>query len=846
MLEILLVDDEPSFLDMSKEYLEDLGFRVTTCTSAVKAMKEMDIEVFDAVVSDYQMPDFNGLDFLSALRSKGIDTPFILFTGKGREEVALEALNQGADFYLKKGGDPRSQFTELRNMIEHAANRVESERAVQYNARKFRALLENSSDLIFTIDEDGLIRYVSPSVEHLLGYRPEDLSGAPVHELVVPDEGDRVAHLVRGIHHDGVVERQTLRFGSRDGPMRILECVFSKPTEVPGDLVVLNAWDITSRWEMERTLRQERELLDQVMNTGPISIVILDREGRITFANTEAQRLLGISADGSGRTFHHPDWRITSLDGGEFPEEELPFSVVMGTGRPVRDVRHAISGPGGKMYLSINAAPILGDEGEVELVVAIINDITQSLRLERQLRDSESTYRTIFETTGAATILIEEDTTLSLVNEEFTRLIGYSKEEAEGEMTSMDLVAEWERDRLLDYHRRRREGESDPPRQYEFDLVTKEGKVKRCYITISLIPGTGRSIASLLDITELRDAERALREKSGEQEMLLDVIDSQVWYVEEPERYGKVNRARADFLGRTKEEVEGASIWDCWPREEAERCVEGNRHVFREKEPLLQEEWITNWEGEPRLMKAHKIPVLDHEGKVKHVVCSAHDITEYRRTRDALENANHKLNLLDATTRHDILNQLTVAIGYLDLAKGKEGEKASDHLSRIDESLRRIREELEFNREYMRMGAKSPQWVDLHRLIEGIAQVHGPVIRNQTGRYLIMADPMIEKALRNLVDNSIRHGGGVSEISIWTEEEGDLHLVVEDDGRGIPEGEKERIFEYRYGHGGGRGLHLAREILSITGMGIEESGTLGKGAKFVIRISPQDFRYQGS
>ncbi len=77
----------------------------------------------DAIVSDYEMPGMDGIIFLKMLRNKGDTTPFIIFTGKGREIVAMEALNFGADFYLQKGGDPSAEFAELRNMIEMAVER---------------------------------------------------------------------------------------------------------------------------------------------------------------------------------------------------------------------------------------------------------------------------------------------------------------------------------------------------------------------------------------------------------------------------------------------------------------------------------------------------------------------------------------------------------------------------------------------------------------------------------------------------------------------------------------------------------------------------------------------------
>ncbi|KXA97080.1 hypothetical protein AKJ39_03750 [candidate division MSBL1 archaeon SCGC-AAA259J03] len=112
-MKVLLVDDEADILEQAKVFLqrENDRLEVETAASAEEGLQKFSVEDYDAIVSDYQMPEVNGLDFLEIVRKeKESDVPFIIFTGKGREEVAMEALNLGADRYLQKGGDPRSQY----------------------------------------------------------------------------------------------------------------------------------------------------------------------------------------------------------------------------------------------------------------------------------------------------------------------------------------------------------------------------------------------------------------------------------------------------------------------------------------------------------------------------------------------------------------------------------------------------------------------------------------------------------------------------------------------------------------------------------------------------------------
>ena len=120
-ISVLYVDDEPDLLDLGKIFLERTGdFRVTIATGVNEALSAMEGSEFETIISDYQMPGMDGIGFLKHLRSHGNKTPFILFTGRGREEVAIEALNNGADFYLQKGGDPKAQFAELAHKVRQA------------------------------------------------------------------------------------------------------------------------------------------------------------------------------------------------------------------------------------------------------------------------------------------------------------------------------------------------------------------------------------------------------------------------------------------------------------------------------------------------------------------------------------------------------------------------------------------------------------------------------------------------------------------------------------------------------------------------------------------------------
>jgi PAS domain S-box-containing protein len=171
MISILYVDDEPELLGLCKIFLEQVGeFSVTPITSAEEGLRILSAATFDAIISDYQMPDIDGLEFLKQVRSRDEDIPFILFTGRGREEVVIEAINNGVDFYLQKGGDPKSQFAELGHKIKKAVESRCAAAALRTENEKNRGLMDHANDAIFIADAGtGMLMDANKKAQKLIG-----------------------------------------------------------------------------------------------------------------------------------------------------------------------------------------------------------------------------------------------------------------------------------------------------------------------------------------------------------------------------------------------------------------------------------------------------------------------------------------------------------------------------------------------------------------------------------------------------------------------------------------------------------------------------------------------------
>lgn len=173
-MDVLFVDDERPVLEQAKLFLEDLkdGLKVETSSSARDAINKIRMKRYDAVVSDYLMPEMDGLDFLEKLRNKGEEIPFVILTGRGGENIAMEALNEGADFYMTKMGDPKTQYEKLADSIEKVIKR---KKAREELVGKLDLLFNNAPEGIIINDEYGNIIYANSYILGLLGYSEEDL-----------------------------------------------------------------------------------------------------------------------------------------------------------------------------------------------------------------------------------------------------------------------------------------------------------------------------------------------------------------------------------------------------------------------------------------------------------------------------------------------------------------------------------------------------------------------------------------------------------------------------------------------------------------------------------------------
>jgi len=219
------------------------------------------------------------------------------------------------------------------------------------------------------------------------------------------------------------------------------------------------------------------------------------------------------------------------------------------------------------------------------------------------------------------------------------------------------------------------------------------------------------------------------------------------------------------------------------------------------------------------------------------------EIAERLKVEKALAEANKKLQLMASITRHDLRNQLTAIREYLELSlarREKDPKNAWVDVDNAETVVNQTINTVEFTGEYQKIGVKSPVWKNARYLVdESGKDTNLGTIRLENAipaSVEVYADPLVQKAFFNLIDNAVRYGKKTTTITFRFEEsdEGGT-LICEDDGIGIAPDEKEKIFVFEYGMNTGLGLFLVREILTITGITIRETGIPGKGARFEMK-----------
>ena len=295
---VLVVDDDPDILDLTSTFLEREkdGFSVITHADPTDAIEQVDQVDVDAIVSDYDMPSLNGLEFLEAIREDYKNIPFILFTGKGSEDIASEAISKGVTDYPEKQTGPE-QYALLANRISNAVEQYHASETLKRSQQKFSKVVRNSTDVLGIVDKKGEFKYISPACENTLGYKQEELIGECAFDYMPPDDRQEAMNeFFAAIENPDRGPTVEFRFEDPDGGWTIVEARGENlfDDEFINGFVV-NARDIGELKQRERELEQQNEQLQNMRKMlshdlrSPVSVA---SESLFLYRDTENEKWL--------------------------------------------------------------------------------------------------------------------------------------------------------------------------------------------------------------------------------------------------------------------------------------------------------------------------------------------------------------------------------------------------------------------------------------------------------------------------------------------------------------------------------------------------------------------------
>jgi PAS domain S-box-containing protein len=520
-LRVLHVDNDSYILEVSKKILElDGRFEVDSALSVDEAIAKLKKQTYQVIVSDYEMPRENGLEFLQRLKKEPKDIPFIIFTGKGREEVVIKALNLGAFRYVNKHGDTETVYTELATSINQAAQQAKSLVLLKESEERYHTLFSLTKEGIALHEvlydtqgkpENYIILDVNPAHESIMGIKKKDAIGKKATELYGTPEPPYL-----DIYAKTAETGEYQRFETFFAPMnRYFNInVFSPSKDKFATIFV----DITQIKEKEIALRdslyalaEKEERWSTTLSSIGDAVIATDVAGRITFMNSRAETLTGWQLlDAEKKPLSEVFKIINEYTRKEVEnpvEKVLKGKIIVGLANHTLLLRK----DGSEIPIDDSGAPIKNELGKITGVVLVFRDITDRKRAENILTQEEERFEKAFQASPIAMAISQfSDGCFVDVNESLLHLLEYSREEAIGH-TSIDLKVFSSLKDRNEYTRTIIEKGSI--QNFEIIVTTKTGKLINVILSSEKFNFNGQDflLTTAIDITRLRHNEEQLR-----------------------------------------------------------------------------------------------------------------------------------------------------------------------------------------------------------------------------------------------------------------------------------------------------------------------------------------------
>jgi PAS domain S-box-containing protein len=531
---ILVVEDEEAHADLIQRGFEEHkdAFRISFATTLADARRIINNDPPALAFVDWLLPDGKGAELLS-LKDSHHPMPIIVMTSHGSEVLAVEVIKAGALDYLVKSD---VVFAEIAHTAERAireCNLIRTRQRLEEELKKsehwFRSIIQNASDIIRVIDNNGIIVYDSPSSSRILGYPEGYTIGKTSFEFIHPEDVDLVrADFNEVLSRTNPCTPTEFRIRKADGTYIYVESVGSNLLDLEGvNGIVVTTRVVDERKRMELALRESERMQNDIISFLPDATFVIDEDGRIIAWNRAMESMTGVKAEemlGKGdHVYAEPFY------GKRRP---ILIDLVLNMDRTFISQHYQDIHQSGDMIMAESSLPLLQGESRILWGIALplknikgertgaiesIRDITRIRQAEIELRESEEKFRMLAESSPLAIMIYKGDYWV-YSNPAGARMSGYSCEELYT-MHYWDFVAPEFRQLIRDNGRERLKG-GQLPHSYDFKIIAKDGTEKWASLTGSLFQFRGKpaGLISIVDISERKKAEDALYTLTSELE----------------------------------------------------------------------------------------------------------------------------------------------------------------------------------------------------------------------------------------------------------------------------------------------------------------------------------------
>ncbi len=825
---LLIVDDDRDLLKIVENHLLKRypEIDVVVAESAQEALRVIEESDVDAIVSDYYLGpnNMNGLELLEWLRNSGNSTPFVMFTGQGREEVAIRSLNLGADFYLKKDEmDFQSLFTELINQVRQAVSLRRMERALKHSESRFRTIFEEAPIGVVQVKPDGLIVDANQTIVSMLDFSKDELKTMNISSLMKPsgEDHDRnsVLEMIAGFKEPSIVEGIiTSKEGNEiSAHMR----VSTVDTREQSHFAIIMIEDVSRQKANEAALRKvENDLIaseeqyQDTLNSMSDAIHVIDRDFEIELLNPAFTKWvveLGLDTKVIGKNL---------FDAFPFLEERVrdEYEQVFKSGTTL--ITNELTIVDGREIITETHKIPISSGGRVSQIITVIQDITEKKHTENTFRFTQFA----IDHSSDAAFWMGADAKFIYVNESACKILGYSKDELLS-MTVHDIDPLFPKEVWKEHWAELKEKRF---MTIESQHRAKSGTIIPIELKLNFIEFDGKeyNCAFSTDITQRRVVEEKIEENRG---FLSRVIESLThpFYVIDANDYSILLANNAARIGP----LSTATKCHVLTHGDPEPC-QGVHHVCpleevkRTRKPTVVEHVHYDITGIPRTFQVHGFPILDRSGNVIQMIEYNLDISERRDALQQLKAQKEELSRFAHNMSHDLSN-------YLLKIDGVTSELEMDSENCNTDQIRKLIQEMKDLLQHSVMLAdaglviEKKEIIDLGDIISQLAKSHIPdgIEFHLTSLPLIRADSTkLSQVIHNLFDNAVKHGNP-SKIEVSSRECDDkITIVISNNGLPFPEDIRKRLNTGKIiidEKSRGFGLDIVRRIVNAHGWSIE-------------------------